>query len=332
MSSSEEILKLKNVSYEFIPTLRLDLLQRATGGLLKFKNAPDNLANDINGSQDAVGATIYVIDKNFKILYATNLFYLTGFNFNLKERTQLIDSLTEPIVAFFDESLRVYTFQGAAPDAGSTDPTQSYSNFRHSSLVNMYNEYLRGTKLTENKRIAVLKVANHTVYGYPMNLSSSLNSSQDKMATFTMNWVVAKHTLDIPGTVSQEDLHNMITTPFQRDEEDLANFIDKLKKYIDLFAFVLSASDSYLSKQFKLTDLTNVGDVLNDLYTDLISKQIIKPYDLFLQELSNSKSLTTTAQSVGSWAKYRDKAEHSLSKLRQFLIDLQEGRGRANYE
>lgn len=323
--NGSQLLKLDNTSYDAITALSTNYYSDVSG-FLKFKNAPEYLANDINGADDAIGATIYIINERYQIKYATNLFYLTGFSFNLKERAQVTNSLKEPIIAFFDESVRVYTFQGAAPEAASSDLLNTSRNFQHSSLVHMYNNYLRGTELVKNKHIAVLKVSNHTVYGYPLNLSSSLNSGQDKIATFAMNWAVARHTLDLPGIVNKEDLEGMITVPLN-NRQDLSLFLDYLQSYVYTYLFALNTSNSYLKNKFELSSLTSISDNLSELYNELINRKILKSNGMFLINLTTSINIITTAKSVGMWNEHQDSAEFIIEQLRQYLRDVQEGRG-----
>jgi hypothetical protein len=324
----DELKQLQNVTFEVRNLVSTNYYSNA-GGFLKFKNSPDYLSNDINNAIDAVGASIYVINSNYQIRYATNLFYLTGFSFALKERAQVTNSLKEPIIAFFDESVKVYTFQGVAPDAGTTDSVNTSRNFHHSSLVHLYNNHLRGTELAKNKNIAVLKVGNHTVYGYPLNLNSSFNSSQDKVATFNMNWAVAKHTLDLPGIVTNQNLEDM-TSVVNFNEQDIFALIEYLNRYVQEYNFVLNQSDAYLSNVFELEALTDLAQNVVDLQADLIIRGVLNPYELFILELSRSVEEVKSAQSAKSWIKYRTKATSALETIKQYLKDIQEGRGRVN--
>ena len=70
---------------------------------------------------------------------------------------------------------------------------------------------MRGTRLVENGNIAILKILNHTVYGYPLNLQVQYQAQLDKMANFTMSWLVSEHTLDMHGIVTEDDLTAMHT-------------------------------------------------------------------------------------------------------------------------
>ena len=170
------------------------------------KEAPDDLAEYINHSDIPAGSTIMVVDQegNKIVRQITNRFFLSSFNVNYREKAQLVETFGASTVSFFGDSIKVYNFAGNAIDYPSTDnPSRT---MQQTSLIKLYDEHLRGTKLIQNKRIGVIKIFNHTVYGYPLNFSSSYNGQRDKMATFNKSWVVAKHEYNIPGLIEDEDL------------------------------------------------------------------------------------------------------------------------------
>lgn len=184
-------------------------INRLLNSYLTVKSAPADLANDINSSDTRIGAVIYIIDEALNIQYATNKFFLTNLSFTLKERAQLVDTFSEPILSFIDESVRVYNVSGVAIDAATIDLGDKSKNFHYSSLLQLYNTKLRGTELVKDKNIAVLKIANHTIYGYPLNLTTSYTSSSDKTVAFNMAIAVAQHSLILPGQVTADDLNKM---------------------------------------------------------------------------------------------------------------------------
>tara|TARA_Y100000592_G_C5460592_1_gene313774 strand:+ start:78 stop:233 length:156 start_codon:yes stop_codon:yes gene_type:complete len=51
----------------------------------------------------------------------------------------------------------------------------------------MYNNELRGTALVENNSIAVIKVLNHTIFGYPLVLQVNYDQGSDKFASFNLS-------------------------------------------------------------------------------------------------------------------------------------------------
>jgi len=274
-SQNQQIIQLNNLNRYTVYTLPDYLRNNSNAyGFLTKKEAPRDLSNDINSSSEAVGATIYVLNKSYQILYATNKFYLTSFNFGLKERAQLINSLTSPIISFFGESIRVYTFTGVAPDAGSTSSVNTYKNFQYSSLIQLYNNHLRGTKLIEDGNFAMLKVANHTIYGFPVNLNSSYSSAQDKIASFTMNWAVAKHDLFLINSVSTTNLQTMydVTDKIDKDKE---LFIEEFLKFKNNVIVILGygLQESMPSEFFKVTkkEMGEMSIRLINLYTNILN-------------------------------------------------------------
>ncbi len=162
---------------------------RGTGifPLAARKEAPNNLSEYINHSDIPAGATIMIVDeeRNGIVKQITNRFFLTAFNVNYREKAQLVETFGASTVSFFGDTIKVYQFAGNAVDFPSdTDPA---SSMNQTALLKLYDEHLRGTKLLQNKRIGVIKIFNHTVYGYPLSFQSSYNSSRDKLASFTMS-------------------------------------------------------------------------------------------------------------------------------------------------
>lgn len=311
----EKSLTLNNVHYDVreIPDVKY---YNNIEGLLKDKASPKDLANDINSSGN-VGATIYIIDKDsYEILFASNLFYLVGFDFALKERAQVINSLTEPILSFFDDSVRVYSLRAVSVDAGSTESGVTYKNFKHSSLIHLYNNHLRGTSLVKNNQIAVLRVANHTIYGYPLNLNTAYESSQDKVASFTMNWAVAKHTLNSPGTVTNRNLENMTNIINQKS---INLFLGYLSKYLELFKIAITTDDTYFVTNYYMADITSMFKNTVDMYDSLIAYDVLESDIDFSKELNKSIGNLKTAKDSGSLTKYRTELSNSYSILTTFL-------------
>lgn len=150
------------------------------------KQAPDDLMEYINHSDIPAGATIMIIDedRNGILHQITNRFFLTGFNSNYQEKAQLVETFGASTVSFFGDTAKIYQFSGQAVDYPSTSGPAT--SMQHTALTKLYDEHLRGTKLLKNKRIAVIKIFNHTVYGYPMRFGSAYGGQQDKLANFNM--------------------------------------------------------------------------------------------------------------------------------------------------
>jgi len=174
------------------------------------KPTPDDLATEIT-ERERVGACLYVVKKSssWVIEFFNNSFYLTGFSVPLKERVQILETFGSSIISFFDESVRVYSFSGTALDTLSSNPSRTYKNFHQSGLIHMYDNIIRGTKLVDNNRIAVMSVSNHYVYGYPVSLNVSYSAASDKLATFSMQWIVSDHVMNYPYVMEETDLENI---------------------------------------------------------------------------------------------------------------------------
>jgi hypothetical protein len=152
---------------------------------LKPKTGPSDLEEIINDSTEA-GATIMVLGDSGEITHRTNKFYLTGFNYSFKEKAQVTETLNAPVLSFFDDSVKIYNFQGSVVDYASQDAFFPGKYYHASSLTKLYNDVIRGTKLVQNKRIAIMRIANHLIYGYPLNFQLQHNASRDKLASFSM--------------------------------------------------------------------------------------------------------------------------------------------------
>lgn len=98
----------------------------------------------------------------------------------------------------------------------------------------MYNNTLRGTALVESNQIAVIKVMNHTVFGYPLVLQVNYDQGSDKYASFSLSWVVTKHLLGVPGIVTENQLKSNYS-PIQRNaiSEILQNAITKITEAVE---------------------------------------------------------------------------------------------------
>lgn len=178
--------------------------------LFRPKEMADTLTEDVTNFYQS-GASLFIIDADNNIKYGSNRFYLTSVNISFKERVQLLETLGSSVLSFFGDSVRVYTFGGVALDHPSSEEGNESKYFIQSSLMHLYNEKLRGSKLAETNSIAVLKFLNHTIYGYPINYSTSYSGELDKATQFQMNFVVISHKLDGSGVVSYENLDELTT-------------------------------------------------------------------------------------------------------------------------
>jgi hypothetical protein len=150
------------------------------------KTSPNNLAEEIENMTD-VGAVLMVYSKDpGEVTHRSNKFFLHSLNFTYKEKAQLNETFDSPAISFFGDSIRIYNFAGTAIDYAS-ESGRAWEHFHQSSLIKMYDDILRGTKLVQNNSIAIMKIMNHTIWGYPLNFRGGYNAAQDKVASFSMS-------------------------------------------------------------------------------------------------------------------------------------------------
>lgn len=157
---------------------------------IKEKPSPDDLVEEIDNSQASAGATIIIADKddNSIIHKITNSFYLSALSFNRREKAQVLETFDSPFVSFFGDTVKVYNFQGRTVDYPSSGTGDSAAKTMHqSSLTRLYDQHLRGSELVKNNRVAIMRVLNHTIYGFPISFSTSYSGNVDKMSGFTMS-------------------------------------------------------------------------------------------------------------------------------------------------
>ncbi len=223
------------------------------------KSAPDSLAEDIENAQFQAGAYLFRVEKNGTIKYATNKFILTGANFALKERVQLTEAFNSSNISFFDESVRVYVFNGVATDYFSSDSDVS-KYFSQSSIIMGYNDLFRGSKLFAEEAVCVMRFMNHTIYCYPYALSVSYSSSADKMAQFQLTAVVVSHDLEWAGVVNNTQLKDLVTVGSTKYD----NLVTQITN-------ILSLNDPVLLKELNGIKVSHLMDLVNTIDTDFYS-------------------------------------------------------------
>ena len=146
------------------------------------KQSPTRLAEDL-GSGARQGAILYIQNRTTgRIAYRTSKFYLTQMAIGLRERSQILETFGTSNVSFFGQSTKVYNFAGAALDWKSQNTSTEY--WQASSLLHLYDNHLRGTELVSKNHIAVIKILNHTIFGYPLILNFTYDQGSDKFASF----------------------------------------------------------------------------------------------------------------------------------------------------
>jgi len=200
---------------------------------LPTKEAPADLDSLIT-RKEKIGACIYIIKKdtngNWRIEFFNNKFYLSSLSISLKEKAQIAETFDNATVSFFDQKVRIYSFSGTAIDWTTSDPEAGYKNFYQSGLIHMYNNVLRGTKLVDNDRIAVLSVANHYIYGYPLNLNITYGANTLNLTQFQMSWLISEHQLSYPHIHVESDLENLYKVPTKKqiNTDELLSMMEDL--------------------------------------------------------------------------------------------------------
>lgn len=234
------------------------------------KSAPDSLAEDIENSQFKAGAYLFRVEKNGSIKYATNKFILTGANFALKERVQLTEAFNSSNISFFDESVRVYTFNGVATDYFSSDADIS-KYFAQSSIIMGYNDLFRGSKLFADEAVCVLRFMNHTIHCYPYALSVSYSSSADKMAQFQLTVVVVSHDLEWAGVVNNTQLKDLISI---NPDSRYLKLIYQIQDIIYLNNDELQKEIKLFGLPSRLESIMNLIDAISDAAYDALKLMI----------------------------------------------------------
>ena len=119
---------------------------------------PFYLANQIRGLGNA-GAVLYIQHFGTKqFTHMTNKFYLQALDITQREKVQILETFGAPVASFFGATAKVYNFSGVALEADTQRPGENHSGeyFQGTSLLHMYENALRGTKLVEDNSIAIL--------------------------------------------------------------------------------------------------------------------------------------------------------------------------------
>lgn len=139
-------------------------------------------------------------DKSFTgtTHFLSNKFFLQGISEAGQEKLQVIETFGKAQLLFFDQRMRAFNFRGLFVDAD--DPEGSVSNYWADAFRLFYEEHLRGTRLVDNDRIAVLTVNNQMYIGYPTTLQLGIESQRPLLDTFNMTWAIVNTTFLPPLT------------------------------------------------------------------------------------------------------------------------------------
>lgn len=200
----------------------------------KAKDLPSNL-HAVISDRERVGARLYIIKKDLNgswgIQHKTNKFFLTSMGMGLKEKVQISETFGATAVSFFDNSVKIYEFGGMAIETPTfkTDETggiietdagegtvarvpYGVDGFWGSSLIHLYENQMRGTKLVANNAVALLTVGTHYVYGYPVSFNVSYAAQSDPIVAFQMAWIILEHTMSYDDIVYDDFASNYAIT------------------------------------------------------------------------------------------------------------------------
>lgn len=200
------------------------------------KAQPQNLANTISGAGNA-GALLMIQNVNTgQVTHMTNKFYLQAMDIQLKERVQIMETFGKPIASFFGDTARVYNFSGVALEADTTKSQRKGEYFHGTSLLYLYEAYMRGTKLVDGAAIGIMQVANHSVYGYPLQFSYRAMGDMDKAIQFSLSFFVKEHLYEIPGVIDKSLMQKNVRmgatdNPNVRRLESLRTPLRKIKEH-----------------------------------------------------------------------------------------------------
>lgn len=214
---------------------------------LRRKESPGNLREELNTTSDTAGATILIIGNEpgatkGVLKHITNKFYLSNMQMPYQEKAQVLETFGASAVSFFGQSATVYTFSGLVLE-WPNDSANPASTMHGSSLIQLYNNHLRGSKLVKEGNIAVLRVLNHMIYGYPLAFNLGYSTEPDKTQSFSLSFVVTDHMLASPGMFTEKDLAKNYTINAEK--------LTAEQTYIQEFLILLN------SKEFRLTYTIN---------------------------------------------------------------------------
>ena len=198
-------------------------------------NRVDELANSLQETvRDQIGVFLFIKNiQTSKIEFITNDFWLTSMQFSYKERVQVMEGFNSSNFSFFGDNIRLYNFSAITIDGTSTDEFDPGKLYYQSSILKLYSEHLRGTKLMEKNYIAVLVVANHIIEGYPLNLTVAYSADSEPLTQFSFNFLVTNHLNDLDGVLNEARLAKMYSTePRKLSEVDTKN-LNAYKEYIN---------------------------------------------------------------------------------------------------
>jgi hypothetical protein len=181
----------KSMSKYILPNFRL---KQTPEELLEYESSP---------------AVLYIVDKYLRVQYMSNRFYLVGAEEVRQEKSQVIETFGSPSYFFFGERSKIYNFSGHLLETNSTNNVYRYKYLWASTLTDMYEKYLRGTKLAENGQEAILTFKSTRLYGYILNLNVVHNAKSPNSSAFSFSMLVRKQDFILPPNADNNVLENL---------------------------------------------------------------------------------------------------------------------------
>lgn len=185
------------------------------------------------GDMDNAPAVMFVIDRNMTTKALTNKFLLTSVQESRQEKSQIIETFGLPSFYFFGERTKVYHFAGSLLETDAQVSTSFKNRYLWaSSLTELYDKMLRGTKLAELNYEAVLVYKNYRLYGYPINLNLKHDANAPKTAGFSFSMIVRKQEfINDEGISGLYKIEQFGSTDAKRQElKDVSEELDEIKE------------------------------------------------------------------------------------------------------
>jgi len=258
------------------------------------KAQPTGLAEEIKELGN-VGAFIFVKHVGGPFLYhMTNKFYLQTMEIASKERAQISNTFGASSVFLFGESVKIYSFSGVAVDYASQD--EQGKLFHGTALLDLYNKQLRGTNLVDNDRIAVMKVMNHTIWGYPLNFTYRKSANREKTIEFGMSWIVTDHVLTASSVITNDDLeyHSKVESYLAKLGKTASELITSASELLTLMYGVMVDVDIIMANRQVLT-AGNLKELKEKVKADFVDplKEKLESYNKNEDSVTKTKLINT---------------------------------------
>jgi len=202
-------------------------------------------------------------------IFGTNQFLLTAFREVRQEKVQILETFGAPSLYFFDEKTKVYNITGVLLEAKPANLKQRFDYEDNSDFTQMrnqskewvggfkefWNTHLRGSKLAESGRIALLVFGNDIMYGYPVSFTLNKSSATPAHRIFNMSMIITDH-------VTKES-YSYYYKPYL--SEDVLMIL-QLGSIMEL---------TRLDEISRITDYTIVNTTTIDNFINIIANQLI---------------------------------------------------------